>query len=282
MIDGEGLERAGVRAGSKRKMDLVLLSRRMTMTSSAMPSIVQAIGLSCIPYPDGPAGVPALARQPVAAAIVTIQQREDGHRECVATRLSDARDNEFPLSWLIDQALAPGAIRVATPKDRVILTVDGAARRFFVETRLAALCRGEDVIDPLQLPDGTVDEMGLLRRWDIPIAPGDEETARHWSRHTPRFAEEAALVAAIGRLMLWAHQASSGSGCPDIFFETLLPLRDWALVEEERSPVLRSVTSARPVLRAASLAHQYRDHCMRQAAGDQGTWISFEDGLFHT
>ena len=167
---------------------------------------VQAIGLACIPIEDMPADSVALARKPVAAAVLTLRTRDDGHPELVATRLSDARDTEFPLPWLIDQALMPGMVKLISAEDRHVLAGDTMARRYFVEERLAALCRGTDVVDPGSLPDaGVSDEAALWKRLEIPFGRVDDRAVKRcWSRGAPGVAEDIALGTAVvrGRSML--------------------------------------------------------------------------------
>ena len=246
---------------------------------------VQAIGLACIPIEDMPADSVALARKPVAAAVLTLRTRDDGHPELVATRLSDARDTEFPLPWLIDQALMPGMVKLISAEDRHVLAGDTMARRYFVEERLAALCRGTDVVDPGSLPDaGVSDEAALWKRLEIPFGRVDDRAVKRcWSRGAPGVAEDIALGTAVARLMTWAHRAGFDAAEPEAFFETMIALRDWAAIEAERMPSLRLLDRSRPVRRASSFIHAYRDYRARRDAGDaEPMWTSFEDGLFHT
>lgn len=254
------------------------------MSKHAIPPVIQAVGLACTPVHDMPPGEAALARQPVAAAVITLQQRDDGHREIVAARLSDARALEFPITWLVNEALMPRAPVIVTPVDRAVLAVETMARRYMAEPRLAAMCAGVGAIDPLKLSGTAVGhEAALCRRLLIPYPLVDEvEIERGWDRDAPQAAEDVALGIAIARLMLWAHAASFAAGEPDAFFETMLPLRDWMHGEEEHSPTLARAVRCRPISRATSFAETYRQYRAARDAGEaDASWISFEDGLFH-
>jgi len=252
------------------------------MKNTQMPGLLQSVGLACVPL----SGLePALARKPVAAAVITLQERSDGHREIVAATLSDARDMEFPLPWLVDRALVAGAPTIIAPTDRAVLATEAMARRFWSEPTLAMLCDGANAIDPIDLPGApAVDERALCRRLQIPTgAVSDTEVARIWSRHTPEPAIDVALGIAAARLMLWAHGAAFAWAEPDAFFETLLPLRDWMMGEEEKWPSLHHAVRSRAVARATSFASSWRTYCDARDADDpQAAMVTFEDGLFHT
>lgn len=255
------------------------------MTNVEFPTILQSVGLACLTLPDMPPGEAALARKPVAAAVITLQERSDGHREIVAATMSDARDMEFPLPWLIDQALIAGAPTIISPADRAVLGVEAMARRFWTEPKLAGVCEGTNAIDPCDMPGGmTGDETALCRRLQIPTSEvSDREVERIWSRHTPELAVNVALGIAAARLMLWAHGAAFAFAEPDPFFEVMLPLRDWMLGEEKTWTSLHRAVRSRPVARASSFASAYRAYRTARNAGDeQARMTCFEDGLFHT
>ncbi|MFK3889776.1 hypothetical protein [Sphingomonas sp. NPDC079357] len=255
------------------------------MKKTDMPAVIQAVGLACVPVADMPASEPVLARKPVAAAVITLQARGDGHRDIIAAQVSDARDMEFPLPWLIDQALVAAAPTIITAADRVTLGVDAMARRYWAEPRLAAVCRGGNTIDPGEVFGGSLgNEAALCRRLQIPTSQvRDTEVERVWTRHTPELAMDIALGVAVSRLMLWAHGVSFASAEPDAFFETLLPLRDWMQDREAHAPSLQQAGRSRPIRRATSFASTYRDYRKARDAGDeQASWAQFEDGLFHT
>ena len=254
------------------------------MTNDTMPGSIQALGLACVPVQDIDPALATLARRPVAAAVLTLQRRGDGHRELVATTLSDARDTEFPLPHLLEKALVAGAPAIVSAADRTVLAVEATARRYWAEPRLAALCAGNGAIEPALVAGGTlVEEAALCRRLQIPLPlVSNTEVERTWSRHAPEAAMEVALGHAIARLMLWAHGRAFATGEPDVFFETLLPLRDWMLDHEECWPSLKAAARSRPVMRAMSFAGEYRRYRDARDGGDgSARWISFEDGLFH-
>lgn len=254
------------------------------MTDIAMPPLIQALGLACVPVPGMPADDPVLARQPIAAAIVTLALRGDGHREIISMRHSDARPAEFPLPRLVDRSLVPGAPVVATPADVATLALDAAARRFTAEPRLAALATGRDLIDPRAIAGAPMsDEAALLGRLGLTLAIANRaEIERAWSQHQPDKAMNAALESAIARLVAWAHSASFAAADPGPLFEALLPLHAWLSNEVERVPEFAPLLRSRPLRRVASFANHYRDYRVRRNAGDPDTmWVTFEDGLFH-
>lgn len=255
------------------------------MSKYEMPAAVQAVGLACVSVADMPPSERVLARQPVAAAVITLQTRGDGHREIVAQRLSDARAAEFPLTWLVDQALVDHAPVIITAADRALLATEAAKRRFFAEPRLAALCGSLETLDPLTFMGVPVgDEAALCRRLGITFPQvNDADVERGWNTHVPNAAEEVALGIAAARLTLWAHAEAFRAAEPAAFFETLLPLRDWMETQGRAAPSLYRAVRSRPIARATSFATTYRDYREARDAGDpQATWVSFEDALFHT
>lgn len=50
------------------------------MNEYQLPKCLQVIGLACIPLNDLPDEHPALARRPVAAAVLTLVEQDDGHQ----------------------------------------------------------------------------------------------------------------------------------------------------------------------------------------------------------
>lgn len=223
----------------------------------------------------------ALARKPVAAAILMMRVRSDGHRDVSVTCVSDACDMEFPLPAPIDEALVLNAPVVIVAADRDVLAVETAARRFFVERRLSTLVGGNTLVDPVALFGVGVDEVTLCRRLGLPAnCPSDKEVARLWNRDTPTAAEGVALTIAMSRLALWAHGASLQAALPDPVFETLLPLRERLFDLEDDHPPLKSMSTSRPFNRAASFASYYRDYREKSDAGDtEARWATFEESL---
>lgn len=252
------------------------------MKSPYMPPVIQAVGLACMPVDDMPPGT-ALARKPVAAAVVTLSARDDGHRDVIVTCLSDARDMEFPLPLLVNDALAADAPTIITEADCEVLTLDAASRRFFTEPKLGALAQGQGMIDPVAMFGAGYEEAALCRRLGISANfASDHDIAQWWNREAPAAAENVALTVAVSRMMLWAHGASFLRGSPDAFFETLLPLRERLMDLDGDRPVLKPLVAARPFNRAASFAGYYRDYRARRDAGDDEIrWLSFEDGQLY-
>lgn len=245
------------------------------MTDTEMPPLIQAVGLASVPVVDMPADQPALCRVPIAAAIVTLALRDDGHREIAVARHSDARAAEFPLPWLIDQALIPGAPMIVTPADAAMLTIAAMERRFWAEPRLACLMRDRSPVDPTQVGGiGVADEAALCHRLGIPPAQvTGAEVEQSWARHTSEPAIDAALGVAVARLMLWAHGAAFAAASPEPFFETLLPLAAWLAGEAERVPSLDPLLRSRPIRRATSFASYYREYRSRRCSSPRSPAI---------
>lgn len=250
------------------------------MNSPYVPPIVQAIGLACVPIDDMPPGT-ALARKPVAAAVVTLHTRDDGHREVSIACLSDARELEFPLPVLVEDALVAGAPTIMTAHDYDALRIDAAARRFFVEPKLGVLASGQGLIDPVSMFGAGYDEVALCRRLGVAATlVADRDVAKWWRRDAPALAEGVALNSAVSRLLLWAHGASFTAGLPDAFFETLLPVREKLMDLEATRPEVRAILATRPFGRAGSFASYYREYRARRDAGDEDArWLTFEEGL---
>ncbi|RUN78410.1 hypothetical protein EJC47_00590 [Sphingomonas sp. TF3] len=250
------------------------------MNSPHVPPVIQAVGLACVPVDDMPASS-VLAREPVAAAVVTLHERDDGHREVTIKCVSDARDLEWPLPVLLDGALVASAPTIVSESDCDTLAIEAASRRFFTEPNLAALAKGQGMIDPAAMFGTGIDEVALCQRLGIhaTFVP-DHEVARSWRRDAPATAEGVALSMAVRRLMLWAHGAAFLKAVPDPFFETLLPLRERLLDLEQDRPELKAMLRSRPFGRAASFASYYREYRTRRDAGDEDArWATFEDGL---
>lgn len=250
------------------------------MNSPHVPPVIQAVGLACVPVADMPPGS-VLARKPVAAAVVTLHERDDGHREVTIKCVSDARDLEWPLPVLLDGALIAGAPIILSESDCDTLAIEAASRRFFVEPNLAALAKGQGMIDPVAMFGTSLDEIALCQRLGIQATfVPDCDVVRSWSRSAPVAAEGVALSIAVRRLMLWAHSASFVKAVPDAFFETMLPLRERLMHLEQDRPELKAILSSRPFGRAASFASYYREYRTRRDAGDEDArWATFEDGL---
>lgn len=180
------------------------------MSTSEIPTVIQSVGLACVPIDCMPG--PMLARKPVAAAIVTLHMRDDGHRDVAIECVSDARDLEFPLPVLVERALIGCAPVVITQSDCAVLAIEAAARRFFVEPKLGALAAGQGLIDPVAMLGAGQDEGALCRRLGIPASTTpDGDVARWWRRDAPAAAEGVALTNAVSRLMLWVRTAEQYS-----------------------------------------------------------------------
>lgn len=250
------------------------------MKTPDVPPVIQAVGLACVPVDDMPAGS-AMARKPVAAAVVSLIERDDGQRDVTIICVSDACAMEFPLPALIDDALVARAPIIITDADRNLLAIEAAARRFFVEPNLASLAKGSATIDPVAMFGVAHDEVSLCRRLGIAASRvPDNDVARWWDRGAPTAAEGVAMTGAVSRLMLWAHGAAFLTGRPDAFFETLVPLRERLMDIEDDRPEANAILATRPFGRTASFASYYRDYRARRDAGEKDArWLTFEDGL---
>ncbi|MBR0553763.1 hypothetical protein [Stakelama marina] len=247
----------------------------MTYYQFATP--VQAIGLACVPVDHLP-DVEIMARRSVAVAVVSIASDAEGRPTITASCPTAARDPEFPLPYLVNEALVAGAETIVSPADRAVLAADASARRFFVEPSLARLTSGETVIDPASLAgDIYGDEAVLYQRLHIPtLARSDASNAALWDKRLTLPLKTAALAEAVSRLMLWAHFGAFREAEAGIFFETMLALRDWMHGQVDSAPELYGWATSRPVLRAQSFEHDYRQALKR---GQGEPWITFESGL---
>lgn len=247
-----------------------------------MPTIthaVQAIGLASVPLHDMPKDKP-IAHRPVAAAIVTLQQRDDGHREIVATTMSVASDAvDTPLVTLTEQALLPTGVRLISPADRLAIAAEAIAQRRFSEPRLVELAIGARVVDPAEALGG--DEAAAFRRLQIPAVEDDAGSIEHaFVTGARRALEQSALCIAAARMMLWAHTAGWCDSDPAPFFDTHLTIRDWIEGDPELASTLRAIAQSRPIRAATTLAPFYRQHLARRAAGDTDTsWYAGEGAM---
>jgi hypothetical protein len=168
-----------------------------------------------------------------------------------------------------------------TEPDCDVLSIEAAARRFFVEPKLGALASGQGRVDPVAMFGSGHDELALCRRLGIAGSlVADRDVARLWRRDAPAAAEDVALASAASRLMLWAHGASFLTGKPDAFFETLLPLREKLIELEATRPEVKVVLASRSFGRAGSFASYYREYRVRRDAGEEDVrWLTFEEGL---
>ncbi len=252
------------------------------MNRYRLPLVIQSVGIACVPLHDMPPNDAALNRKPIAVGIVTLRAGERGKGIVTATSVSDARDMEFPLPWLVDQALESGAVVLISDEDRQILATEMLARRFWAEPKLSSVCGGANAVDPARAGIPTGDEAALCRRLSIPIpSVSDAEIQRRWSRHTPEPAETIALQRAVARLILWAHIEAARIAAPAPFFEMLLPLRAWMNAQTEGS-VIAGIATSRAMLRAGSFVQEWLEHERKLDAGQAHDWGEFEDGLFHT
>ncbi len=247
--------------------------------------LVQSVGLVTVPTNEGE-GASWIERKPVAAAVLTLSQRDDGHVEIVHDVMTAIDEQEFSLPWLIEQRLVLQAPTLIPAGEATILGVDAAQQRFFVEPRLAGLIFGDHALHvPAFIGEG-VSEAGLCRRLGIPrLEISDAEAARVWTWY-PRESRIAvlgqhALAPAVSRLMLWANLMSFQTQEPGWMYETMLALRCWLDEREGDAPDIYAWGTSKPVMRAVSHVEAYRRDLGRRLAGLESDWPRFEAGLFH-
>jgi hypothetical protein len=246
-----------------------------------------------------PTGDPASAtwieRKPVAAAILTLSQRDDGHVTIFHEVMTAVDELEFPLPWLIEQELVAHAPTLVGDGDAALLLADAAQQRFFCEPKVAALASGAHVIDVTALAGDRVGdriahsggEIALCRRLGIPTCEiNPAEAGRIWTWYSPetRTAQLGmrALAAATSRMMLWANLMATCHQEPGWFYETALALRCWLDERERDAPELYAWGTAKPFMRAISFVEEYRRDLTRRMAGQESDWPRFAPGTFHT
>lgn len=247
---------------------------------------VQALGLIAVPTGEQPdAG--CLLPKPVAAAVLTLTQRDDGHVMIFHKAMTAEEETQFPLPWLVEQTLIAGATTLAGTGDAQILLADAAQKHFFVEPKVAALSTGEHAVDVATLAGEGIGEVTLCQRLGIPLLDMDTAKAgRLWTGHPREVREEYlsqyALASAVTRLMLWANLMATRTAEPGWFYETMLALRCWLDERETDAPDLYAWGTAKPIMRAVSFVEDYRRDLGRRLAGLDSDWPVFEPGLFHS
>ena len=250
-----------------------------------MPS-VQSLGIVTVPVGDQPDMQRSL-QKPIAAAVLTMTQRNDGHVMIFDEMMSADEEPQFPLPWLIDQALIAGATTLVGTGDAQALLVDAAQQRFFVEPKLAALSTGDHTVDVPTLVGNEIDEATLSCRLGIPwISLHPSELERIWTErsrdtHAASLGKHA-LAMSVSRLMLWANLMATHTAEPGWFYETMLALRCWLDGRETDAPELYAWGTSKPIMRAVSSVEDYRRDLGRRLAGRDSDWPTFEAGLFHS
>lgn len=244
------------------------------MQKPNLPHILQSIGFACVPIHGMPDDDLRLARRAVAAAVLTLQVRSDGHREVLASVVATAPSGDKTVTHALVQSLVLRAHTLVSDQERAMLAVEAMSTGHVGDARLASLCGGAAAQDPADLVGtGVAEPAALCRRLRIPTALViDADVEQAWIKSSKVAACDVALGNAIGRLMLWAHQAAFTSAQPDALFETLLPLREHLLDQQHVWPSYKRALGARVF--AYVLNHQadyiaYRD---ARAAGDLVEW----------
>lgn len=247
---------------------------------------IQAIGLVAVPTNDA-ADAGWVERKPVAAAVLTLSQRDDGHIHVLHEVMTAVDEQQFPLPWLVDRELFTGATTLVGAGDLTLLAVDAAQQRFFVESKLLRLTHRDHTVTVTSLAGEGVGEAGLCRRLGIPHAGiSERDAARIWSWYAPEdrtaMLGRHALARAVSRLMLWANLMATQAQEPGWFFETMLALRPWLDEREQDAPELYGWGTCKPIMRAVSFVEDYRRDLGRRLAGQDRDWPQFMPGLFHT
>lgn len=248
--------------------------------------VVQAIGLVSMPTSDCD-DASWIERKPVAAAVLTLSQRDDGHVLIFHEVMTAADEQQFPLTWLVEQELVAGAPTLVGVGDATVLTVDAAQQRHFVERKLVDLLGSGASVHVAGLAGEGIGEPALCRRLNVPrleITP--EEVARVWTWY-PRETRIAtlsqhALANAVSRLMVWANLQATLTREPGWFYETMLALRCWMEEREHDAPEIYRWGTCKPIMRAVSFVEEYRRDLSRRLAGEESDWPTFAPGLFHT
>lgn len=248
--------------------------------------VVQSLGLVSVPTGDK-ADVTVIERKPVAAAILTLSQRDDGHVTIVHEVVTAIDENQLPLTWLVEQELVINAPTLIGQGDAALLFADAAQQRFFREPKVAGLARSTHVVDVAALAGNGVDEAGVCRRLGIPrldIDPVEAGRIWTWYPRDTRIAQLGirALAQAVSRLVLWGNLMAVREQEPGWFYETALALRWWLDERADDAPELYPWGTTVPFMRAVSFVEDYRRDLARRQAGQESDWPRFEPGLFHT
>ena len=256
----------------------------MTVIPRLLPRPIQALGLITaeprIKEGDQPAE-PIV----VTAAIVTLRQQEDGSTQLDVARMSDAREMEFPLSWLVDQALDTGASVLVSLQELQALAVTIMRTGFFNEERLAQLLSGSmSIVDLGQIVPGEhTDEAQLARSLRLPPAlspvahagaPTDEQRLACEAAAT-----EAALSRALRRLIIWAHVSAARTAEPAFFYEVVGAIIAWIQDHEQEVPRLLPWPSCSRLSKATYRRRQYLEDLGHRQAGLPRSWPVFEENL---
>ncbi len=247
--------------------------------------LIQSVGLASVATNEG-AGASWIERKPVAAAVLTLRQRDDGHVEIVHDVMTAVDEQEFSLPWLLEQRLVLNAPTLVHDVEATILAVEAAQQRFFVEPKLTNLIVGDHTLNTTAFIGEGVNEAALCRRLGIPrLEIDDAEAARIWTwfprDERIRVLGQHALGRAVSRLMLWANLMSVQTQEPGWFYETMLALRCWLDEREDDAPDIYAWGTSKPVMRAVSHVEAYRRDLGRRLAGLESDWPRFEPGLFH-
>lgn len=247
--------------------------------------IIQSIGLVCVSTTES-ADAGWIERKPVAAAVLTLSQRDDGHIHILHEVVTAIDELQYPLTWLVEHELFVGATTLVGAGDAALLVVDAAQQRFFVEPKLQSIVDADSTINVVGLAGDGIGEAGLCRRLNIPrLELSEREAARIWTWHAPddRVATlgRHALARAVTRLMLWANLMATRHQEPGWFYETMLGLRCWLDERQADVPELYAWGTSRPIMRAVSFVDEYRRDLGRRLAGQERDWPPFGPGLFH-
>lgn len=224
-------------------------------------AVVQAVGLATTALDDLPPAMISLARRPIAAAVLRLEQASNGHCQISVRKAGALLALEQPLPCLLDTLIDPAALTVIADADMELLGIEAATRRTFAEPNLAALLDGQiDTIDPALLASGAsgTSERLLCRRLGLPMLPGAEREGRAWRLGGLALIDRYALAAATTRLMLWATIAAARAAEPGLFYEPMLALHRWLTSDDTAAHPLALFARSRPMRRAIACELDYR------------------------
>ena len=191
-------------------------------------------------------------------ALLTLRQRDDGHVQLTHSVCDHYKETQFPLANLVDDELDRASLVLASPAERASLTLAGARSRFFAESKLARVLRGEGrVVDVTTAPAaprlrgstrGAGGDAGRPAQRTLGFADraGLRQTASPASRpSTAARLMDQAIVRGAGRLIAWCQVEAALTAEPGLFFEVMLAVSAWLDEHWDGAPGARVPPHAR-------------------------------------
>ena len=255
--------------------------------------MVQSLGCAWEPDSEREAHWPThlTGHNPLAVvALLTLRQRDDGHVQLTLSVCDHYKETQFPLANLVDDELDRASLVLASPGERANLTLAAARSRFYAESKLARVLRGERVADVTRLlpldAAGSHEEReatlaALLNApWAPPTVPVTPDSASCKSaQHRARLTDQA-IVRATGRLIAWCQVEAALTAEPGLFFEVMLAVSAWLDEHWTDHPVLGSAARSRPLMWAKSFQSLFREDLAARTGGTEPLWPALADGTF--